>query len=335
MKKHKEELFSVKKDEVLNFKIPFGTNRVLLKTTMQNVGSTTASGIIKSVATDIDWNPAVHASRWGEVVAFPSGLKFTDYDGTSLSWQTEIEIHKGMMVWYDYLDSLNSPTYVDEEGTEYKMIEYANLYVGLTDNEEYVDKSCHSKTTDGKLWVVPLNGYILFTKVNKMQTNKIDLLLRQENDPSRGKARFISKPNKRYSDDYSDDLDVGVGDLCLFSYNYEVMLEDPYYAVFDGGNQYKRNQRRHIEMVWKGEEILIPKGRAIIRQDVDSRVTQGGVELMVTPTTHDTGEVLQSRIISLKEGDKILYSKGAGRLIDYKGERVRLIKEGNVYCKRV
>ena len=330
----KLEIYKLKEREILSMSIPNGNNRVLLKTIEKNTEATTPSGILKISPTETDWNEANHASRWGEVVAFPHKLRYDPHDGSSLAWDTEVEVYKGMVVWYDYLDSLNCVTYFDEHGSEYKLIEYGNLYVGIIPvgmKTDKIDIRYHTKTEDKSHWVIPLNGYILFKKINKKPMTVTDIYIPDKNDPSKGIVKYISIPNKSYSSGNEDHIDLEEGDVCIFSHNYEVMLEHPTYAVFDGGRQYKRLQRRNVELVWRDDEIIIPKNRILIRQHPATLVTDYGLKLMRTNKTYNNGTVIISSFKEIKKDDEILFSKGSGRIIEWRGKTYRLLNISNVF----
>jgi len=332
----KIEEFKLTEKQILSMTIPYGNNKVLIKTTEKNTEATTPSGILKISPTETDWNAADHASRWGEVITFPKRLKYDPYDGSSLAWDTDVDIYVGMCVWYDYLDSLNCPTYFDEYNSEYKLIEYANLYVGIIPVDvmnDIVNPLYHTKTDDEKHWVIPLNGYCLFEKINRPPLTMSDIYIPDKNDPSSGIAKFIGKPNHAYGGSYNDDIDLMLGDKCKFSYNYEVFLEHPTYATFNGGKVYKRFQRKTIEFIERGDSLIMPKNRVLVLEHPEKLITDYGLKLFKEHTTHSHGTVLQSTCDEIDEATEILFTKGSGRLMEKDNQKLRLINISNVLAK--
>jgi co-chaperonin GroES (HSP10) len=177
---------------------------------------------------------------------------------------------------------------------------------------------------------------VLFERVKNKPKTIADIYIQEKNDPRRGRVVYLSRPNKSYLyNQEHDDIDIQVGDICVFSHNYEVMLEHPTYSEFDGGNghKYKRNQRKMIMMAYRGDEIVLPKDKVIVRQKADQLRTSAGLELLKKHEKNKEGFVLESTYSEANKGDEVLYPTGSGVVIECKGEKVRLLDKNHLLAK--
>ena len=93
---------------------------------------------------------------------------------------------------------------------------------------------------------------------------------------------------------------------------------------------YRRAQARNIELAWRDGELILPKGRVLVKQILDEKITPAGVILLRANVVNHRGEILVSSVQEIKVGDVVIYSKGAGSIMEYEGERVRIIKSESI-----
>jgi len=304
--------------------LPRVSNNVIIKTLFNNKEDTTASGILK--AADLGelpesgqdgkqvYNPSDHANRWGEVIVVPESLWYDEDNKSGMQWETEIEVKPGMLVWYDYLTSLNGLTYYDENKTEYKVVPYEYLYVAKEGDR-----------------IIPLNGYVLFERLHLKATSSLDVTTENKIDKDHGIVRYFGSKNKSYSIDvYSDDLDLQDGDLVLFKHQYEVLLEDSLHAQFDGEKMYRRAQRKDIDVVFRGEELILTKGLLLVDAKSMDQKRASGIELIRSYEKTSTGIVLDSRSEVISKGMKVYYQPGSGRKIEHLGNEYRILVESQI-----
>jgi co-chaperonin GroES (HSP10) len=309
-------------------RIPPGSRKVLVKIVDNPTDQTTESGIIKIASTDTDWSPAVHASRKGVVMAVPRGKLPFKKNADLMPWQTDVQISPGMTVWFDFM---NAVTYEDESENEYKLLDYDNIYVATFPrvNGEEIDWA--QPSTDGKEWVMPLNGFHLFERVYKKQRGRFDVFESEKVDTRHGVVKYVAKNNGDYSlPGQEDHIDLQVGDEVQFGQVPEVMLEDEYYCSFDGGTMYRRSQARNVELAWRDGELILPRGRYLIRQIPDEKITPSGIILPRENVKNHRGEVIVSSGDEIKEGDVVCYLLNGGVPMEYKGEKLRLIKDDHI-----
>lgn len=332
----KAETVRVTSEEINKFKIPSSSNKVLIHSVVKNTEATTSQGIIKIASTEIDWNPGDHVSRTGVIKAVPRDITYRRNDGSSLAWETDIEVYVGMTVWYDYMDSLNCVTYITETGDEYKMIDYASLYVGIVpvgkEYDGYIDKEYHSKSKSGDYWVVPLNGYVLFNKVNKNRNLTTDIIVNEKSDGYKGEVAYVGRPLKAYDLEDGDSLDIQRGDICLFQHDYEVMLEHPAYATFDNGTPYKRLQRKVINLVWRNDDVIVPNGRVLVEEQETIKTTSQGIEYIKPRLSVGRSKVLMTGIDGINVGDEVFFDANNGMTINVNGDRVKLLKSRDIHA---
>lgn len=332
----KAETIKITSREIERFKIPSSSNKVLVKTTVKNTEETTSTGIIKISKTEIDWSPGDHVSRVGIVASVPRSITYRRNEGSTLAWETDIEVYKGMQVWYDYLNSLNCVTYITENGDEYKMLDYASLYVGIVpvgkEYEKYIDNTYHNKCKSGKCWVVPLNGYVLFNQINKQRNLTTGIEVKDVSDGYKGEVMYTGRPLKAYDLEDGDTVDIQRGDVCLFQHNYEVMLENPAYATFDGGTPYKRLQRKIINLVWRGDEIIVPSGRVLVEEQHYMKSTSQGIEYIKPKLSVGRSKVLLSGVDGIDIGDEVFFDSENGMTLNVNGQTVKLLKVRDIHA---
>lgn len=311
-------------------KIPYGSNKVLIQTLEKNTEQTTPSGIIKISATDTDWDHATHADRWGKVIHVPSGLKYDRFDGGALAWYTDIEVAEGMLVWYDYLNSLNCTVLLDEDESEYRLIEYGNLYVALVPvgsiYEEFVDKDIHGLNNTKTDWVIPLNGYVLFERID--ENAHTTLWMPPKIDKTKGVVKYVGRRIMEYQNGKGDVIDLRPGDTVQFKDAYEVLLEDKTYSTFDGGVTYRRAQRNRVACAWRGDKIIVPSDCVLVDEQKEELETEMGIKLLKGLQKQSLGYVMEGGGFDL--GDQVIFIKGAGVLIKWDDVTYRLLLKDHI-----
>ena len=300
----------------------------MVKTLVKYSAEETPSGILKTG--DTDYAPAAHADRLGEVIAVPKGMLPFSIKGDIMPWETVVEISPGMIVWYDYLANLNADGFIDEEGYEYKVIDYDNLYVATVPRDEEGDPEGLQVGETGMEYIIPLNGFHLFERVLHEKKHRFDIT-ENKVDPRYGIVKYVARNNTAYENGTSvDHFDLQVGDKVMFGNVPEVMLEDDLHCHFDGGRMYRRSQSRNIELVWRGDKLILPKGSILIKRKPDEEISKGGIILLKANVKNHTGEVVLSSNDQVPIGSEILYIKGTGWEIDYQGEKHRVLTNNQI-----
>jgi co-chaperonin GroES (HSP10) len=237
-----------------------------------------------------------------------------------------------MLVWYDFLASANCQEFVDEEGSEYKLIDYENLYVATIPYcKSYFGKYPLQLSTDKKEYVLPLNGFHIFERVYGEKINKFDIHSEKRVEKRLGIVKYVATNNWAYENGTEHDhVVLKQGDKVRFSTVPEVMLEDDAHCHFDGGRMYRRAQARNIDLVWRGDELILPKGKILISQIPDEEITPGGIILLKSQVKNHTGEVIISSSEQVEVGQEIYYIKGSGEKIEHEGKEVRVLNEGQI-----
>ena len=310
--------------------MPPGSRSVLLKTLARNIDDRTPSGIWKISETDTDWDPASHVDRWGEVIACPDGpLPFSFFDDI-MPWETQIQIAPGMIVFYDYLQGLNASMYVDEYGSEYKLIDYDNLYVATFPKGEGDDLDFQT-STDGTEYIIPLNGFHIIEMVYKKKRGTLDYFEDKKFDKTKGIVKYVAQNNTAYENNRDEDpFDLQRGDVVQFGLIPPVTLEAEAHCVFDGGRMYRRSQGRNMQLIWRDGELILPKGKILISQLADETITPSGIVLPKAQVKNHRGKVILSSSPDINVDDQVSYVKGSGMLIDHEGAKCRVLTESQV-----
>ena len=245
-----------------------------------------------------------------------------------MPWKTTVEIKVGMKVWFDFMDM---ETYEDEEGGEYKLVDYASIYAAsftkapwLTDEEALNLQT----STDGTEYIIPLNGYTLFERVHKKQRGRFDVFETEKVDTKRGIVRYVAKNNRGYEDgETTDHVELEVGDEVQFNTVPEIMLEEKEYCTFDGGRMYRRAQARNIDLVWRNGDLILPKGRVLLKRHWEDKRTKSGIWLPRPNVKTHKGEIIVSSVDEAPVGSFVRYVMNAGRLLDYNGEKHRVVSD--------
>lgn len=314
------ETYKLTRKEIESIRIPPGSRKCLIKTISRNVDERTKSGIWVISEMDTDWAENVHVDRWGELISAPTHLPF-EIGGDLMPWQTRVQVSKGMKVWYDYMASLNTVVYVDEDKSEYRLIDYDCLYVATVPRCEEEDFWFSQKSTDGKEWIIPLNGFHIFERIFHEPKSKFDIHITRKVNNKEAIVRYVAVNNKAYETDSEEDhIELEPGDRVTFGTVPAVMLEDEAHCKFDGARMYRRAQARNIDLVWRGDDLILPKGRILIKRIPDEMVRPSGVILLREKVKNHRGTVVLSSIEGVEVGQTVIYPIKGGVPMDYKGE---------------
>jgi hypothetical protein len=233
-------------------------NAVLLEMTHSSEGIKSKGGIIVGYNLDDEYpeEDTSHAADLAEIYAkvykLPEKLTYTE-DGLGMSWDCDMELEIGDIVWFNTIESLNAVEILCEDKI-FKLIPYQDIYCskrlymwgtqlnGRTLRQEKV-----------KMYkVIMLNGYVLCEPLYLKNTSPLAVSEKGEEDKTRGIVRYIGKPNRSYlNPNYVDFQDLEVGDEVIFNPNTPLfsLERKSYLAQFDGNNLYNCVQRRRIALV--------------------------------------------------------------------------------------
>lgn len=241
----------ITKEELERGIIPF--NHILVEMPRPSAeGMTSKSGIIVGFLEDDtfaegdDSHTANMAQVYGIVYRCPDRLYFNKDDESGMSWDCDMELQEGDMVWFSILESKNSAE-IECEDKIYKLIPYQDCYVAK--REIWVDK--WSVPQKKKTIVIPLNGYVLCSPVMLNPLSSFDTISEDIIDPTKGKIAYIGNPVRKYMrENYSHIDDLRVGDVVMFEAKTPIcwLERKAYMAQFNGNNLYITVQRRRIVM---------------------------------------------------------------------------------------
>jgi co-chaperonin GroES (HSP10) len=258
--------------------------------------------------TDMDWNPEIHADRYGIVESIPEMLSTG-----KMMWNTDIELQVGDLVWYDYLMSLNSDSFFIED-VEYKLMDYQYLYVVKRGDD-----------------IICLNGYCLFEPKKDTLTTKSDLIIIHEgNDIRLAKLVIKSVPNKSYENEWVDDNSIDIGDMAIFGMP-PIMLEAEYYSLFEGKRQYRISQRRFVYGYIRDGELYPMADCIVVIPDSRKAFTDNGI---VIPESFrkrtNYGVVYKSCENNPSKGDRVHYHNTSATYIEHNGVEYGLLRLSNI-----
>jgi len=301
----KKRLYRLTEDE-LDKLVPMN-NKVLVKVHDPVLERKSAGGIILIAPTDTDWNPEVHADRYGVVERLPRGLR-----GGGM-WKTNIELGVGDLVWYDYLMGLNSDSIMVGD-VEYKLMDYFYLYVAKRGEQ-----------------IICLNGYCLFEPKRDELKSNYDLVIIHEGDDIRlAKLIYKGGVNALYENDWVDDDGIQEGDVAVFAIP-PVMLEAEYYSLFEGKRKYRISQRRYVFGYIRGNDIFPMKDCLIVLPDAPRVFTDGGIIIPESKRRRpDYGTVYKCGDDSLKSGERVHYHFSQATYITHNGVDYGFIRINNL-----
>jgi co-chaperonin GroES (HSP10) len=322
----------ISEKQIRKTRIPPGSSKVIVKINNRVVDEETDSGILKISEVDADWNKAMHSDRTGEVVAVPRGKLPFKFNEDIFPWETEVEISPGMTVIFDYMSGLNCDSYEDENGYEYKVLDYSDLYVAYFPREWPGEHPLQVSKDEGQ-YIIPLNGFHIFERVYKESRGKFDVFGQMRIDRTKGIVKYLAQNNTAYENGSdTDHLALRAGDEVEFGTVPEVCLEDEAHCHFDGGTMYRRAQARNIELIWRNGEMILPEGRCLIKQHKEEEVRPSGIILPSNDKLlkNHRGEIIISSIKGIPPGKTVKYIKGSGRVIKYKEEDHRILNSDQI-----
>jgi len=308
------EVYILDKKAFKNLRLLNRNNSVLVRIDTKNVNRRTKLGIY--VVGDTDFNQHAHADRIGIVEWIPEHLNLNDMD-----WETDVEVQKDDVVWFDYMASLNCQAF-DVDGVEYKMIHYRDLYFAKRGEK-----------------VFPLNGVCLFELVDaETPESKYAINTKKKKDVRYGIGKYMSTPNRKYKDNlYVDDERIKEGTKAIFGMP-PILLEDMLHAEF-GGDQLRISERKFVLGWDEGGRVYPTKNNVVIKPDKPKEKTEGGI---ITPLrvrdikNVEEGVVVESDAEGLRRGVRVRFApniQGSSYVPDKKHGIVYLTRSNNVYVK--
>lgn len=209
------------------------SNMVLIKVPDFEKERVTKSGIILDVNPDtqyFDEGSGSHMADLARVMGFvekvpPALLP----DGDILPWETTMDLEVGDTVWFDYMDGLNSTSFIIGDD-EYRLLPYASCYIAIRDSHQTTKPIC-------------LNGYILFEDVLKPDDG---FSTERKVDDFKGKIYAAGGPVTHTLDYWTEKIEVEEGDIVQFRMKFpKVYLErQKYFQQLD--KKLFRGQRKDI-----------------------------------------------------------------------------------------
>jgi hypothetical protein len=187
------------------------------------------------------------AETWGIVTKVPNKLFFEPGNPKSMDWETEMDLCEEDIVFFNIMESKNSPEVICE-GKTYKSIPYSDAY--CCHREIWVDKWTNTKKTI----VVVLNGFVLCKEVYQKPLGSLDSLSEKTIDKTRGIIAYLGDPVKQYlRPEYTHIPNLQVGQEVLFDKNAPIFYLERLSSVakFHGTDRYWVVNRRRIAMVLK------------------------------------------------------------------------------------
>lgn len=184
----------------------------------------------------------------------------------SMSWDCDMDIKKGDIVWYPPIESRNA-TAIECDNKYFKLIPYQDIFCAkrlhkieteyfVSNNEpsynNYKYYYPQGRTVKEEYEVICLNGYVLLEQV--FHKNKSALAISEvgDVDKTRGIVRYVGKPNREYLHPaYVDFPNLEVGDEVLLAPGSPLFLLERTKALseFDGDKLFWVVQARRISMV--------------------------------------------------------------------------------------
>ena len=209
----------------------------LLVRVKSNEGRTTEAGIIVGFNDDVQYaegsgsHMADMTEVHGTVIQVPDKLSYAKDDPYSMSWKTEMVLRSGDEVWFNFIASAHSNGF-DIDGEMYLFIPYADCLVAKRGET-----------------VIPLNGYVLLSEINKNETSKVLYLAEDDKvDTRRGIVRYVGEPNAEYRvDTFSDNIDIQEGDIVQIKAGFTPFRLERQKYFADFGEMLLVVQRRNID----------------------------------------------------------------------------------------
>jgi co-chaperonin GroES (HSP10) len=280
------------KEQVDSVDLVHNSNKVLIKIEERNIEKKTDSGIIMVAQTDTDYNPAVHSDRYGVVYAVPPSLRF-DKSPLGMMWKTEVELRVGDEVWFDYINSENCVVLECDDGNDYKMIDYENIYVAKVDGQ-----------------LLPINGYCLFTDYLFKAESRFDPK-DGEVDKRYGYVEHLAHPIEEYqTQTFKDGIVLEEGQKVMFGHRAQhYYIEEQRYMGLD--KMFRPVQRRNVAAIMDGDIIEeLADGMIMVEPNLEKILPSG----IIVPTfrkdiPHFKSKVVKSNNPEVEEGEWVLCPK--------------------------
>ena len=215
--------------EVLSQMVLSGySNMVLIKVPKFKEERKTKSGIILDVNPHVQYldGEGSHMADLERVLGTVEKIPpFLTPDGDMLAWETPIDLKVGDGVYFDYMDSINSTSFVCEED-EYRLIPYSSCYVAIRGEE-----------------MICLSGYCLFENIYE---KKHSLSTSETLVELKGKVYQVGTTVVYSNQIYSDDIEIEVGDIVTFRKRFSRVYLERQKHLQTLNVQLFRAQRREI-----------------------------------------------------------------------------------------
>ena len=247
------------------------SNNVLVELLRLEKDATTKGGIYMGYLEDTTWedesesHPADIASVIGRVVKVPQKLYYNEDDpNNSMTWDTDMELEIGDLLWFNFLESLNTNE-IQIDNRILRFIPYTDVYVAkrsrlASTSLEYDVKSGLPLRVDYfNEQVVMLNGFVLLELMPLPKLSELDHISQDKVYTDRGIVRYVGKPNRDYLNKrYYDNTELEVGEVAYLMPGYfPFMLERrDYFASFEDNKLFYCVQSRRILL--SHEQTILP-----------------------------------------------------------------------------
>ena len=302
------------KEQVDSVDLVHNSNKVLIKIEERNIEKRTDSGIIMVAQTDTDYNPAVHSDRYGVVYAVPPSLRF-DKSPMGMSWHVEMELRVGDEVWFDYMNSENCVVLECDDGNDYKLIDYENIYVSKVGMD-----------------MLPINGYCLFSDHLFKAKSKFDPLDGTV-DKRYGYVEHLAGFVHEYqTPTFSDNIVLDVGDKVMFGHRAQhYYIEEERYMGLD--QMYRPVQRRNVAAIMDEDHVAeLAEGMVMVKPTKENILPSGIiVPVFRKDVPHFKAEVIMSNNSSVDVGEWVLCPKNSPLRHVEDGEELYILNTEDIW----
>ena len=238
MEKHRIKL---SQEEFDKGRIP--SNHIAVELLRLEKDAVTKGGIYAGFLDDVTWekdgesHPADVASICGRVVKLPDKLYYNEDDPfNSMPWDTEIQLELGDLVWFNFIESLNTNEIQIGERV-LRFLPYQDIYACKRKNKWLVDQ------------VIMLNGYVLLEPIPLPRLSELDYISQDKVYTDRGIVAYVGNHNRAYvNKNYYDNTDIEVGQTAYLMPGYTPFLLERMgsLASFNEDKLYYCVQRRRI-----------------------------------------------------------------------------------------
>jgi hypothetical protein len=153
-----------------------------------------------------------------------------------MPWDTEIQLELGDLVWFNFIESLNTNEIQIGERV-LRFLPYQDIYACKRKNKWLVDQ------------VIMLNGYVLLEPIPLPRLSELDYISQDKVYTDRGIVAYVGNHNRAYvNKNYYDNTDIEVGQTAYLMPGYTPFLLERMgsLASFNEDKLYYCVQRRRI-----------------------------------------------------------------------------------------